>query len=356
MKRVAAFSAVGLLALAAALVGWYRFEAQARIDDKRADAAVELPRLFAETELFMGALAEDPLFAPAGGDDAGPLLNARLGIDGVTPAPPPLVTKACEETLSRFASREAELTRAELESCDTSLVLEAARFGRWSFTSGPREALPPGPRTQLVVPRLLELQTLAKLHLLKGATGGRRAEAVSEVRHLAHLLFTGEYLVNVMVGIALIRIEHRLATVCGTPNSLEPVRFEAMKKRLFAMMYANNALLTADEPQWRGEPRFFRCVAITELAFTRQLAALPDEPGCWLENARFELTRPYQPPEEAPFANLSTPAWVGGTIAHAVAPGWSAPLEAQLVAAERLPARGGWSIAASQSLERLLAN
>lgn len=352
MKRVALFTVVGLVALVAAFIGWYRFEAHARLDEKRAEAAVELPRLFAETDLFMGALAEEPLFAPATGDDAGPLLNARLGVDA-----PPLVTKACEATLALFVSREAELTRAELESCDTSLLLELGRFGRWSFDAGAREHLPPGPRTQLVVPRLLELQTLAKLHLLKGATSGRRAEAVNEVRHLAHLLFTGEYLVNVMVGIALIRIEHRLATVCGTPNSLEPVRFEAMKKRLFAMLFANNQLLrpARGEAPWRTEPRFFRCVAITELAFMKQLPSLPTEPGCWLENARYELNRPYQQPPEDPFIALSTPAYVGGRLAHALAPGWSTSLEAQLIAAEQLPSTGRWGDAGSQSLELMLA-
>lgn len=360
MKRaavVAVLSAAGLLALAAVSLGLYAREVDSIVTGKRAEAQAELPRLIAESELFYGAMLDEPLFAASAGDDAGPWLNARFDIDGLGASPPPLVTPTCRDLLSKYASREGEIPGADLAPCDTSLFTEAMRFGRWSFNAGPRASLAAGPRRKLAVPDFSDLQTAAKIHLLKGVATGRRDAAIAEVRHFAQLLFSGEYLVNAMLGIALLRIEHRLATVCGTPNSMEPVRLEGLRKRLFALMYANNPLLVREgDAPWAREPRFLRCTAVAELAFMQRLPTLPAADGCWLENARFDLAHPFVAPAEDPFVSLSGPAALGGAMARVVAPAWAAAKEAQLVAAEQLPASGNWANATSASLERMLAN
>ena len=85
----------------------------------------------------------------------------------------------------------------------------------------------------------------------------------------------------------------------------------------------------------------------------KRLTSLPDDPECWLENARYELKHPYQQPPEEPFEPLSTPAMLGGKLARVV--GFNAPLERQLVALQQLPATGQWSTATAPSLERLVA-
>ena len=352
MKRAVGLSFVVLLLLLAGLVGLYVFEANQLVDAKRAEAAVELPRLIAETEYFAGSFLKDPLFDPMAGEDAGPWLNPLLGLEDLSQPPKPLVNDECRKLLDTFASREGESPGTALIPCDTQLFLDAQKYGRWSFNPGPRSARPDGPRKQLAMARLIDLLPLAKIHMLKGVATNRRAESVAEVRHVAKLLFSGEYLVNVMFGVALLRIEHRIAIVCGSPTSLEPVRLEALKKRVFAMMFANNELIAIGEP-WRKEPRFFRCTAITELAFMKRLATLPDDKECWLENARYELSHPYQQPPEDPFAMLSGPASVGAQLAHAM--GLQKRLERQLLALQQLPATGQWSLATSQSLERLVA-
>lgn len=354
MKRAAVVSLVGLLSFAAGFVGLYVFEANEIIDAKRAEAAVELPRLIAETEYFAGSFLKDPLFDPMTGEDAGPWLNPLLGLEDLSLPTKPLVNDECRKLLDTFASREGEIPGTALIPCDTQLFLDAQKYGRWSFNPGPRSSLPEGPRRQLAMARLIDLQPLAKIHMLKGVATNRRAESVAEVRHVAKLLFSGEYLVNVMFGVALLRIEHRISVVCGAPTSLEPVRLEALKKRVFAMMFANNELLTKPgEEAWKKEPRFFRCTAITELAFMKRLSPLPDDKECWLENARYELAHPYQQPPEDPFAMLSVPATLGAQLAHAV--GFKKQLENQLLAVQQLPATGQWSLATSQSLERLVA-
>ncbi|MGV3625415.1 MAG: hypothetical protein ACO1OB_31685 [Archangium sp.] len=352
MKRAVVACVVVLLLLLAGLVALYASEAGALIEAKRAEAAVELPRLIAETEYFAGSFLKDPLFEPMTGEDAGPWLNPLLGLEELTPPLRPLITDECRRLLDTYASREGEIPGTALIPCDTQLFIDAQKYGRWSFNAGPRASLPEGPRTRLAMARLIDLQPLAKIHMLKGVVTNRRAESVAEVRHFARLLFSGEYLVNVMFGIALLRIEHRISIVCGQPTSLEPVRLEALKKRVFAMMFANNALLATDEP-WRREPRFFRCTAITELAFMKRFAALPEDAGCWLENARYEMKHPYQQPPEDPFAMLSAPAALGGQLAHLV--GFNATLEGQLIALQQLPPTGQWSAATSPSLERLVA-
>lgn len=352
MKRAVVLSLLGLLLLATGLVGLYLFEAKELVAAKRAEAAVELPRLIAETEYFAGSFLKDPLFEPMTGEDAGPWLNPLLGLEELSQPARPLVTDECRKLLDTFASREGEIPGTALIPCDTQLFIDAQKYGRWSFNPGPRSTLPDGPRRQLAMARLIDLQPLAKIHMLKGVATNRRAESVAEVRHVARLLFSGEYLVNVMFGIALLRIEHRIAVVCGAPTSLEPVRLEALKKRVFAMMFANNELLATDAP-WKNEPRFFRCTAITELAFMKRLPALPDDKECWLENARYELTHPYQQPPEDPFAMLSGPASLGGQLTHALS--LKPELERQLLALQQLPATGQWSLATSPSLERLVA-
>lgn len=86
--------------------------------------------------------------------------------------------------------------------------------------------MPQGDRTHAALPVLFVLQPLAKLHLLKGHADGRLDAAADDVRHLARLLFTAEYLLTAMYGAALLGIEQRITALLGAPRG-QPKGFVA---------------------------------------------------------------------------------------------------------------------------------
>ncbi len=275
------------------------------------------------------------------GDDAGPWLNPRLAFDGLA-TPGPIVSETCSALVERFKQREHEMPSTELAACDTTLLAELQRFGRWSFTSGPREALPHGTRTAFAMPDFSQLMTLAKLHLVKGHADGRVNDAADDVRHLVKLLFTSEYLLSVMVGTALLSLERRLTTAMGAGRGVTRAQLGALRGRVFAAVYARYTVLD-DVVATTHEPRFIRCVALTEAAFMGKMTL--DEPTCWFENARFDATRPYLRGARGPLdvaGALDVAAALGDAVLGVLAPDMCQRLREQLLGAAMLPDKASW--------------
>lgn len=336
-------------------VAWFFVEANHRITHKREVAAREVPRMLALLDGKVGGLFESPLFARPDGDDAGPLLNDRLDVTGHA-SENPLLPEHCTQTLREYAGRDAEISVEKLVDCDTSVLTELRRFGRWSLAAGRRATLPPGPRADDALPELLVLQRLSKIHLVKAHASGHFAEAVEDVRHLARLLFTQEYLLTSMFGIALLHITHNLAAKLGEDLEFPETKEEldALRRRLFVSYYSVIPLSPLAHAQnTPSAPRFVRCVTLTEQAFGRELSALPPDADCWFENARFELTHPWKGPELDSVAALSAPARIGGHIAFALIDLTS--LRDQLLAADELPADDAWEGAVSEYLTRTMS-
>lgn len=356
MKRVVVVVLVVLLLMPAACVGWFIVEAHNRVAHKREVAARELPRVRALFDARIGNLLDGPLFARPEGDDAGELLNLRLDFPSHV-AEQTVRPAHCNETLKAYVGKENELPVEQLDGCDTTILTELRRYGRWSQTPGPRAALPAGPRADDALPNFVALQSLAKIHLLKGHANGHFAEAAAEVRHLARLLFTNEYLLTSMLGIAVINITHKLAQTLGEADEISETKEQLMdlRLRLFTATFSINRLVPPQLAESApGTPRFVRCVVLTEQTFMSATTTLPTDADCSFENARFELAHPWKQNERAHLELLSLPAQLGGRVARALFASQLTELEEQLAAAEELPADDAWETAQSEYMSLLL--
>ena len=207
------------------------------------------------------------------------------------------------------------------------------------------------------MPEFYVLTLIAKIHLVKAHARGEFAAAIDDVRHLAKLYFTHEYLLSTMLGIALLNVTQNVATSLKEPfTAIESKEaLLALRQRLFVSMYSINALAEPALAQTTaGAPRFVRCVLLTEQSYMRTVTSLPADADCWFENARFELAHPWQREEEDAFVALSPPAMLGGWIVHAVYPSGVRQLEKDLRAADQLPTDDGWARTESEYLGRLL--
>ncbi len=357
MKRVAVVLLVVLLLLHAVCLGWFIVEARTRIAHKREVAALEIPRVLALLDARIGNAFDNPVFAKPEGDDAGELLNARIDFTG-HPAATTLLPEHCVETFRKYFGKTEEVPIEQLDGCDSSVLHELQRFGRWTLTTGPRATLAAGPRGDDALPNFLVLQSLAKVHLLKGHASGHFAEAAADVRHLAQLLFTQEYLYSAMFGIALLSITQHLAESLGEPDEfpLSKVQLADLRVRLFTSEFSISTLAPpATAQNTSTAPRFVRCVVLTEQAFMSVIKELPADAECSFEDARFELAHPWKQNEQAHLELLSGPAQLGGRLARVLFASQFVDLEAQLLEAEELPADGEWETGRSELTAHLLS-
>lgn len=346
---------VTLVAATVLLPGWFLLEAEQHLAAKRQALITELPPLLASDEARARALLESPLFDPPTGDDAGPLLNARLAWEGV--AHTPLVPERCQLALRRAGTAWQQLPRADVDGCDAGWLHELRRFGRWSLSAGHREQLPAGPRTEFGLPDLGALQDLAKLHLLLADDA---EQAAQDVRHLAHLFFTHEYLLSAVLGVALLSIEEKAWESSEKRWSSPPLTKddrEFLRTHLVTATFAINPLAPASLSTATVEalPRFRRCLLVTEQAFMQTRTELPAPEQCLFEHARWELAHPLEQPPAQSLGALSGPARAGALVVEWLAPERFAALAGQLDSADGLPAAGRWSSRQSERHERLWA-
>ena len=335
------------------LAGWFLFEANRRIASKRQALATELPKLLAADEAQVVTLLKDPLFAPPRGDDAGPLLNNRLGWKDDEVGD--LVAAKCKAALKKAGTGWPALTRDQLEGCDTGWLRDLGRFGRWSLTSGHRQNLASGPRTEFGIPNLGELQDGVKLHLLLAVDAEAAAQ---DVRHLARLVITHEYLMSTMIGFALLSIEEKAWERSGKGWSAPPLtkaEREFLRLHFFTAAFALNPLapVALTNSTVQALPNFRLCMLETEQAFGRSRTELHPEEACSFEQARWELEHPYiQTPSERLEA-LSWPARAGAFIVKRAAPARYAELSGPLEEADALPAEGRWASRQSEFFDRV---
>lgn len=340
------------LATGAISVAWFLVEADRRIESKRRALVTELPKLLANDEAQVVALLKDPLFSPPRGVDAGPLLNDRLGWSDAEHGD--LVPEKCKATLRQAGAEWPTLTRDQLDGCDVGWLPELGRFGRWSLNSGHREDMASGPRTEFGIPNLGELQDGAKLHLLLAVDADAAAH---DVRHLARLVITHEYMFSTMIGFALLSIEEKAWEHSGKRWSAPPLTRadrEFLRLHLFTAVFALSSLAPAALSNSTVEalPHFRLCMLATEQAFGRTRTELPLTDACSFAQARWELTHPYvQTPSERLEA-LSWPARAGAFIVKRAAPDRYAALSSVLEEADSLPAEGRWGSRQSEFYDR----
>ncbi len=342
---------VGIIAFALVLIVWFFVETNAQINAKRDALLTELPLALADDTRVRPILEDHPLFAPPTGEDAGPLLNDRLGW---AEEPGDLISPECRALLRTAGESWRQLTKEQVSGCDTRWLRDLRAFGRWSLSVGFRARMAAGPRTDFALPNFFDLQNGAKLHLTRNED---REEAAQDVRHLARLLFTHEYLVSAMVGLALLSIEARSWELAGDAWSTPPLTDadrEAVRQHLFTALFGVNPLAPQAlvESTVAAMPGFRRRLLLTEQSFARNLTALPESAGFTLENARWELAHPYVTSGGDPSPALTWPAAVGGAMVKRLAPERFAQLAILLNQADALPARGRWASGQSESMDR----
>ncbi len=341
---------VGSIAFALLLIVWFFVEANAQINAKREALLTELPLALSDDTRVRPILEDHPLFAPPTGEDAGPLLNERLGWAA---EPGDLISTECRGLLRTAGENWRQLTKEQVSGCDTRWLRDLRACGRWSLRAGFRARMAAGTRTDFAFPNFIDLQNGAKLHLIRNED---QEEAAQDVRHLARLLFTHEYLVSAMVGLALLSIEARSWELAGNAWSKPPLTDadrEAVRQHLFTALFGVNPLAPQEivESTVSGMPGFRRRLLLTEQSFARNLTALSESAGT-LESARWELAHPYVTSEGDPSPALTWPAALGGAMVKRLAPERFAQLAILLNQADALPARGRWASGQSESMDR----
>jgi hypothetical protein len=254
----------------------------------------QLDRLIADQRRIAAA----DIFPPPTSDrDAGELLNPLIKLDGGTPtqrraiAPPwwggrALMdqTRGPRDELPPPERRPWLVSPEYMRQGDFSILADLLAYDHWETSAaGGRYAqylatddhpfLPSSP-----IPNLVDLQTLARLRLAKGLAGdgAEMRSALVEVRHLARLTHSTDWLVASMVAVALLTIERRgfeAAIQRGLlpHDAWEPVTDEqkhAMRRAGFGMvMVAMGWVQPADAHSQLaalGIPLFNRCGGLTE--------------------------------------------------------------------------------------------
>lgn len=329
---------VGLLVL---LVVWFPLEVRLRVDAKRRALLRELPRLLAEDEPKVLPLLALEVLQPGSGEDAGPFLNERVGWEFGLGT---LLSADCRRAVQGDGWKA--VPRERLGQCDTRWLHELRRFGRWSLLPGPRERLAPGPRTEMSFPSALELNAAVKLHLL---TAEDREEAARDVRHLARLVITQDYLLTFMVGTQLLSLEAEWWADQGRTWSEPPLGaadLELLRQHFVLLPMLDNPLAAELKPTRDAISGLRRRILETEACFAGR------QTQSELEHARWELAHPLVLGVGVEL--LSVPAQLGAAITRPFAPAWWAELAAQATAADGLPAGARWESRVPESTQRAL--
>lgn len=213
----------------------------------------ELEQLLADLDRTEASGLQQPLGRER---DCGPLLNPHLGLDREGyPAQEPLWTEALDlELLSERYLEEPEA----LPGGDFSLLEEARACDHWrpeeGGTYGAFVADPPAdlPHTQ-PEPLLLPLVELSRLRVAAALRGEVPLEqALAEVHHLGLLLTTGESLIQVAVGLAVLKVEAESAAAAQAAGLLAPGAWEtpspAALSRLRRVGFAASAVYMGAGP------------------------------------------------------------------------------------------------------------
>ncbi len=343
---------VGLPLIAVLLMVWFFTEAKSVIESKRRAIASELPRLLATDEAQAAALLNHSIFARPEGDDAGWILNHRLSWPNRRGT---LVPDKYVAALRTAGANWPSVARTEFEGCDTQWLTELRAYSRWSLTPGPRSAYAPGPRNDFGFPEFLELQHAVKIHLVLASD---RAQAAYDVRHLARLFMTQEYMLCTMLGFAMLAIEEKFWKDSGKKwiaPPLDEVEREFLRSHIFTVVFALNPLadpsLTASVIE--NSPSFRRRLLMTEQTFSTRRTELPQTIGFGFENARWEVAHPYAEASEGRTNILSEPARLGGLLVKQFARARYEAIVPSLEAADALPAAGRWDSRRSELQDRL---
>ncbi len=151
---------------------------------------------------------DDPLLAPRDGGDGAELFAAHVRWEksgGPRPVPDEVVNQL--RALDGGWADPAAAEQVDTAAVDTTWLSTLEGLASWNLeTNSPLEKA----RFSLFTedqPRFTELQTLAKIRLMKGLAQGDARPAAKEVRELARLCATTETLLGEMVAVSLLGIE-----------------------------------------------------------------------------------------------------------------------------------------------------
>lgn len=341
MKRLS--WAAAAISLFVAPVACLELAVAAEVGRAQERALREIPPRLEKDREFIEKIAALSVFSALSNDDAGPTLNARLRWDDL-PGDTTLVSRSCAAKLIAAGASWRAIDPLALSECDTSIAHDLRRFGTWNMLAGPRAALPEGRRTAFAIPDYAAIQQLAKLHLLK-AQGADREGAAEDVRHLARLLITTEYMVSIMVALAVLQIEQTYWEEAGQAWSRPPLDQEELARlraHLPTAVAATNPLAPESaRTEVLRVPGVRRCMHRTELAFGGRWIDV-STPECSLDSARWELAHPFvSQPRLTEFESLSVVARLGARMEETIVPARAARLARDLSAALAIP-DDGW--------------
>ena len=186
-----------------------------------------LPHRDRDAAVFMAPLAdyEKPLDQPPGKLHLPDELRQRIGSYGA-------------EWPARIDPRDAA-------GLDFSWLTALQQFDHWSvLAAGRLRDLPPGNAMRDPIPNYASLMAWAKLRLALSIRSGDALAASAEVRHLADLIRSQQYLIGEMVGLALYRFDAQAraaavaagASVDGWPQA-DPAQLDRYRATAFSSLY-----------------------------------------------------------------------------------------------------------------------
>ena len=232
-KRIAYVAGI-LLLIFIALVAWKLPEQKVR--QAKLDYEVTSPEenLLKYESMIMedrAVLEKEEFFRGSRGEkDAGPYLNSIVHWDGQGPSKIQLPREVSDKLREKdWVSYEPDFKTLNL---DFTWMEKLNEFDHWaSDQNNPYINLAERPMFQSIpFPGYMELTNWAKLRLIHGRKTKTLPKALADVRQLARLIYTNDYLVSSMVAIAILRHEGKF-TLKGWNSIPEDVLVRA--KRYF---------------------------------------------------------------------------------------------------------------------------
>ncbi len=274
-KRIAYVVGI-LLLIFVALVAWKFPEQkvrQAKLDFEVSSPEENLLKLEPMITEDRAVMEQEPFFRGSRGEkDAGPYLNAIVHWDGFGPSKIQLPKEVSDNLRDKnWVAYEPDFKALKL---DFAWMEKLADFDHWaSDDNNPHIKPSERPVFQtMTFPGYMELTNWAKLRLIHGRKTQTMPKALAEVRQLARLIYTNDYLVSAMVAVAILRHEGKFVQnynpkIFGNWKTIPEDTLLRAKRYFWAMPELVDPRLTDDTYQRFSAFSAGKCQMISEGVF-----------------------------------------------------------------------------------------